>query len=650
MTKLEDLEKELYESGEEEELSRRLSKRSALFKIMRKVPSAWQDDAPPPAGPDTSVIDRRILRVFFGVVAIAVAVGAASFVFFFLGTRGGELALTIPARSVIEAGEIVTIPVSLRNTSRNPLREVEFALMLPPGTLIHDISGETPAPPRISRSVEDLAPGESRVVEVAVRMFGREGEEKKIEATVLYRPEKLRARFSTDTEKTIRIGRVPIGISFALPESISRGQEVEVAVRYTSSANHPFEDMRLQLEYPTGFTFRSSKPPLPDGESAWDIGTLEPGGAGEVIIRGVLSGEEGEVKPFRAVIGAYTASREWVPYIDGGTEARLAVTPLVVESALDGERDAIVTSGSKLRFVVRYRNNTASTLKNVTIRSVIAEHFGGSATEPIGALKVAGERALVFRTLAISDGGVYNAASQAMVWGPGSTPELRSLGPEASGEFEFTIDTRARPNIQSVNEKNLALVLRSTISVAGVPEELTGVQLSSEDVAAYKVASPVLFSGKNLYRGSALPTSGPLPPKVGKKTVYTILWEIRNFTSDITDADVRAVLPTGAVWENNFTPKGAPLTFDAASNEIRWRIGRIPAGTGVTSSAMSVSFQVSVTPTVADTGKAMPLLNETVLSGTDSFTRLRVEQRLKAFTTELRDDPLSKPTEWVVAP
>jgi hypothetical protein len=184
--------------------------------------------------------------------------------------------ITIHGRDRVESGEILTIPISLRNVSGTVLHDAEVVVLLPAGSVVRREGLEQPVPPRLASAVEDLDPNEEAILEIEARLFGSEGETKEVEVRFLYRPENLQARFSTKEIKMFTISRVPLALFWEAPEVLSHGQEFELGIRYTSSARTPFDMVSLRMEYPPGFIFTSADPKPAVGENVWTIGLLEP--------------------------------------------------------------------------------------------------------------------------------------------------------------------------------------------------------------------------------------------------------------------------------------------------------------------------------------------------------------------------------------
>lgn len=628
MSELEDLEKKLY-IGEDKIAKERLQKRIVLPHVARESPATWAtlDEAP-------AVLrkkGKKLLPVLFGATVLAIIFLGAFFLFVFLGTKGKEAQVSLAPPETVAAGEVATIPVVVENLSRSLLQDVELTLALSRGMVLVE-NGIDISDTQVFRSLGDLPPGAHETIPFTVRIFGAEGETKKIEAHVLYRPENLRAQFSAQSNALVRIREVPLGIVWEMPEIVSRDQGITIRVKYASSAPQSFPNMFLRIDYPPGFEFVSSTPAPVAEKSIWELGSIEPGTEGSVEVRGTIRGSGGELKSFRAELGALNArTREWAAYVGSGNTMRVATVPLAVMTALaSGESgEGVVVPGETLRFSIKYKNNTESVLKNISLRtSLWGDLFD-------------------LQTL-VPERGTFDFASRSIVWNPGNVPELRELSPDVGGEFFFTVSLRATPQIRSDKDKNLVIRVESEISSGEAPAELAGTDLTSQEKKSYKVRSKVVFGGKALHRTSPILNSGPLPPRVGEKTTYTLTWEIRNFSNDLQNVEVKIPFPPNVTWEQQVFPTGSKISADAVASQIIWKAGLIRAGTGVLNPARTVSVQLGLTPSEADIGKSPTLVGGAVLTAIDSFTKEPVRLSLDPITTALALDPLTSSRDWEV--
>lgn len=649
MDPLEKLEEELYgkEKEDAEDIKKRIT-RSPFSEEPGHFPPPFWSDKDEPSRDKPKITSRKLMKALLWIGLVIIIAGGVVFSFFYLGVRGQEAEVVIEGRDNIEAGELVTVSIKVSNISRVELKEAELVITLPERVYIKENDLERPAPARLVKKISDIGAWEERIEEMQLRFFGREEENKLIEASLFYRPSNLRARFSANAARLFTIRHVPLAISWEVPEHVTQEQEVELKIHYISDARSPVEDLSFQMEYPGGFTFKSAEPAPSVENTLWNVGTLTPGREGVITIRGVVSGEEDEVKAFRAGIGLYTPqTKAWVPYSESNREVRIAGAPLSVRSYLGGLRDYVITPGERLSFSVRYQNNTNATLKNVTVRTFLQE-LSSSELAELPKTKTSQDRVLEFALLSIESGGVFDALTNSIVWAPASIESLRELEPGENGSFSLIVSTHARPLMRSSRDRNIVVRLHTIIEAAGIPKEFAGIKIGSEDVALFKVKSRVLFDGRAVYRSSPIANSGPLPPKVGSPTTYAIVFEIRNFTNDIKDAEILARIPPNIKWQNVVSPKNILMTYDESSGEIRWRIGTLPSGTGVIAPAFVGAFQISFTPSEVDVEHVPFLVNESRFIARDAFTDTAVEEKLDGFTIELHEDPGTAQTDWRV--
>lgn len=651
MARLEDLEKKLYGAGDKE-IEKRMRWRVFFPGMSHKPPSSWIDRMRPVKTGEPKRPSNTWYRLFFMVIIALFVIGGGLFAWFYVGTRGQEVRITIQGREEVESGEIITIPVVFRNITSVTLKDVELVVLLPEGSMARGGSADIFTVPRVMEKIDDVGAGEERIFEIPVRMFGYEGEEKTVEATLRYRPENLRAEFLARETKTFKVARVPLNLTWEIPANLSRGQTFEIKVRYVSDAAASYEQMTFRVQYPPGFSFISADP-KPDGENAlWNVGTIERGKENIITIRGTISGEEGEVKTFVGGLGVYDfKTKAWKAWREVAVETHIAVTPLAVQGFLGGVRERTVNPGEQLNVSVQYRNNTPYTIRNVSVRAFLeAESLvrpnlasGLLAGDPKAAQDV-----LDFGSFLIRGGGVFDALTRSVVWGPAASEGLREVSPGQNGTFELSVRVREQSVIRSEKDKNIGIRLRTHIDAAGSPDELRGTDLSSQDSLVFKLRTKTAGAARSVYHVSPIPNSGPLPPRVGKKTSYAIMFELQNFTNDLENFEIRAFLPPNVVWENVMYPKDMRITHDASSGQIRWTIGTLRAGIGVLGPSLTGAFQVSVTPSEADVGRPLLLMQEARASAFDVFVKEDHREEFEAVSTELRSDSGSNGNEWNV--
>lgn len=633
MSHIEELEGELYQPERDEQIEKRMQRR-VFFpeESSERPPTRWTGRNDSEQDVKTGKRMQLIRKLIIGSTALLLVAGAAFVGIYLLGLQREEAAFSIDVRDAVESGEQVTATFQYQNLSKSVLRDAELVIFFPAGTLVRSEGVEAPAPVRISQKIGDILPKEDGVVSVVMRFFGAEGEEKALKAEFLYRPEDVGAQFTLDASKAVLIRSVPIGVSWKFPGAVPNKRDVDIELHYASTAHTPFQDLSIVIQPPPEFQLVRTYPEPDEPPFVWHIGELKPDTDGTIRLRGSVAGEDGKSYLFRAAVGIYDPSNgTLLRYSESVEEVTLTRVPLVVEGSLGGERDAVIRPGARLRFLVRYENNSSATLQNVLIRAFLEE-----------------SDLININSLMIQNGGVFDFETRSVVWGPGSVAALRKVEPGESGTFEFYVETRRAPVVKDEKDKNRVVRFRTAIEQVETPDVFSGTDLLIDEEIEFKVATVLLTEARSLYHASPIPNQGPLPPKVGKETSYNILWELRNFTNDIAGAQLRAFLPTNVRWAGRVDVPEGTITYHASSSEVVWDIGILSAGTGVIRPALVGAFQVSIVPSEIDVGKTLRLTGDAVFTGRDEFIGEEVQHTIPAVTTQVSEDTLTSPDDWKV--
>ncbi|TSC69524.1 MAG: hypothetical protein G01um101466_17 [Parcubacteria group bacterium Gr01-1014_66] len=652
-TRIEQREQDLYTAvspTDKEDMSHKALYRSAGEKS--KLRKEWAASSPPPFSPDQppklSFLRIHMKKIVFSLFVGGFLVIAGLIILLFIRTQGKELSIIFPRKGAVDAGEVVAVPILLHNTSRILLKDVRIFMTFPQDALVYREGTFVRPPVQLTHIVGDILPGEEKREEVQLSFFGHEGEEKALAVRIEYRPEHVRSSFSYEEKLNFMITRVPILLSWELPQQVTEGQQIEVRLHYTLQGSLPIENVSLELLYPDGFVFQGADPSPDEEKNLWHLKTLEPGVEGRILLRGTISGNEEEVKRFVGVLGLGGDGKggQLRVLTEKSGETIIARQPVSVEFISENGKNLFVTPGETIFFPLRYKNNTLIPLNDVRVRVVLDEVFRADTDASVGTNL---STLLDWTNLSVEGGGILDTGARSIVWTPGGTDVLRELLPGEEGTLSFSIKTRVRPAMRSVRDQRMEVRAHAFIEVPRVPEELAGSVLHGEDTIVRKVHSVILFEGKSSYYASVLPNTGSLPPRVGQTTTYTILWELRNFTNDLGDAEVRVRIPPNVRWEGKIFPVGARITFDETSGEIRWAIGRVAAGTGVVSPSLNAAFQVSLTPAANEVGATPTLVDEIRFHARDTFTDRAIDEVRDALTIRV-DDPQSNPQEWRVVP
>jgi hypothetical protein len=419
-----------------------------------------------------------------------------------------------------------------------------------------------------------------------------------------YRPKNLKAFYESKTTFTTKIKLVPLTLGFDLPSKTESGREIQFFLNYFSNSDWPLSNLRVKIEYPSGFEFVKSQPQALE-KTEWDLPVLNKAEGGRIEVRGKLSGEIREQKIFKATLGLWQEGKFiLLKEIAKGTE--ILKTSLSIFQQINGDSQYIANPGDILHYEVFFRNLGEEPFENLFLVS-----------------KLEG-RAFDFETIK-TESGQFNKGDNSIVWDWRDIPKLRFLGQGEEGKVEFWINLKKDWQISSPQDKNFSL--KNKIILSQAKEEFET-----------KINSKLEISQKGYFNDEIFGNSGPIPPKVGESTTYTIIWQAKNYYNDVKNVKVRAVLPSEVKLTGKIFPEDSKITFDSQSREIVWEVGDLGPGTGILNQGPNVSFQVSFTPASYQIGQTPGICGLAKISGEDDWTGKTLEATAPAVNTSLPND------------
>jgi hypothetical protein len=234
--------------------------------------------------------------------------------------------------------------------------------------------------------------------------------------------------------------------------------------------------------------------------------------------------------------------------------------------------------------------------------------------------------------------GFFRGSDNTLVWNSSSLDDLVIINPGEGGTARFRFSLVDSLFSQTVEDENLTVKLSARMFVNEPPAGFENFDIKSEEVKELKVSSRLQFASRALYYSGPFQNTGPLPPKVGEETSYTIVWSLTNSLNNLSDVVVKSSLPSYMKWAGEILPSGEDLIYNSTTGEVIWQVGKVLAGTGVFRPAKEVSFKVILTPAVNQVGKQVVLISEAVAEGKDDFTGVLLRQKRSALNTNLKND------------
>lgn len=577
------------------------------------------------------------LKILIASVIFFVISSAVAFYRFYFGSNiisANNIEISVTGPVSVSGGEKISLDVNVYNKNKIDLKSADLRIEYPEGARApEDLKTE------FKRSIDalgDIPQGGNASKRVEVILFGEEKSKKEIKVTVEYRISGSSAVFYKEKIYEVVISDSPVNIEVSGLKEINANQAVDFAITVASNSSGPIKNLLLKAEYPFGFAFAdSSEKPIGPNNDIWLIGDLSPGQKKTVKIYGKLGGQDGEDKILRFTAG-----------IASDTDERAIATALVtslasisikkpfigIELSFDGNTDNnfVFQSSKLIRANILWKNNLATPVNDAEIQI----KFQGNA---LNKSSVSIER------------GFYRSVDNTIVVNKTDDPSLESVGPGQSGNINFSFGSlnSYTGSSEPIKEGVISLdIIASGKRIQGgnVPQEV--LYSATKNV---KIATDLKLSSRIIHWSGPFQNKGPMPPKAEKETTYTIIWTVINTSNKVKDGKVVATLPVYVKWASKISPENEDVSFNPASSEIVWNIGDVEASAGIGSKPREVAFQVSFLPSVSQVGQSPIILNDSVLSGTDSFTSTSVGETRSSLSTTLNTDPDFKYSEDKVA-
>jgi len=517
---LEKARKRLYEPGSAMDIHRPLTGSSD-----RSIPHEWEKnslDNIPPQGKR----HVRLAGIFFiaSFVFFVVALGAAGYLFYFGGNSVSvdKITVEILGPTTIAGGDIV--PLSLTITNRNPvsIENATVEINFPNGTISAD--GTLSAYPRYTENIGTLASGATVTRSIKAIVFGGAGQALVLPISVSFGTSGSNSVFIKKDTYALAVTSTPLSVSVdTLTETVS-GKPITFTLNVRSNATVPLSNVILSSTFPFGFIVSDSSLPL--SGSSFILGTLQPGDARTVTLTGALSGQNNEQRVFHFTVGTSKSVSDQTLAVNYMTQdATITITAPFIATSLsingDTRADIVVAPGSFHNVTVSYANTLPTSVTNAEI----AISLSGSVID-YDSIRTAN--------------GFYRSVDRTVVFNRDTDPSLSKLAPGASGIGSFTFSTLpAGSSVVTPSMTFTTSVSGTRVGESNVPE-----QINASTVKTVKIATAIALLSSSLHSSGPISNSGPIPPRAGQATTYTIQLSARNGGSTIADGIVSATLPS----------------------------------------------------------------------------------------------------------
>jgi uncharacterized repeat protein (TIGR01451 family) len=501
----------------------------------------------------------------------------------------------------IGSGKMATYEIAIKNDNRASLKNAILRVNYPESFKPENNENyKQESPVSGIFNVKEI-PGHSEMkIVFNGRAYNPKGALMYLKTDLQYEPSNIKTQFITKQQLGISVISSPVFLEVSGPQNISSGDAVEYVINYRNDGDKALTGIKIKAEYPAGFKYTRSDPESTENQNGWYIGTLEPGQSGRVSIKGRLDGNRDEVKKFTASIGSVDEGG-FGTYNEESFDTKISGSPLSISQTVNKKTDVTVSAGETLYFEINFRNDGPVGLKN----TIVTQKLDSSILD-YGSLKL--------------ENGGFDNETKLITWKFPDIPQLKNFEPGSSGTIKYSINVKKDIPVKNENDKNFII---SSIVKIDSPDIQTPIELNKTiagNTLDIKLISPAVLNVGGFYRDKIIANTGPIPPVVDQETTYTLHWRLANYTNDLEDVKIVGILPTQVKFTGQTAPSNESIEFNERTNEITWNIGKLKAGTGATSDAKEVMFQVKVKPSPDQVGQSVNLLEDTKFSARDTFT------------------------------
>jgi hypothetical protein len=448
-------------------------------------------------------------------------------------------------------------------------------------------------------------------------LFGEKDAIKEFKLRLEYRVNGSNATFSKEKTFEVLMGSSPFLLDIDYPKEVNSGQQMTLSITITSNSNVVMKNSLIKVEYPYGFTYKSSNiKPLRD-DSVWNIGDLRNGDKKVLTINGVLLGQNLEDRSFQ--ISAGTQSLDLSKDFDATLVASI-ITVGIRKSFFDLSVTSSNLGVVDVGQIVPININWQNTLPDRIVGGRIEARLSGNVFDE--------------SSVSVSNGGFYRSTNDTISWDKNSTAILNDILPGEDGRVAFTLSSFSnQAQVRSIKNPHIDV----HVTMFGERSGTDTTTIFSEADITIKLKSILTIVARSYRSIGSIVNTGLIPPRADKETTYAIAWTLTNTTNDLKDVSVDTKLPEGVEWKGVISPQNERVSYDPDTRSVTWTVGNVSYGTGFTNSPREVFFQVGLTASITQIGSTGILITKTNIEATDTYTETQIKLVADTVTTHYSD-------------
>ncbi|MFH0819107.1 MAG: hypothetical protein V1898_03895 [Patescibacteria group bacterium] len=527
------------------------------------------------------------LFVFFTLIFLMILAGAtvAGFYVFnndFSDSSGGKVQLSINMADEIASGDQLEIKIVYDNQDTASIKEGTISIHYPDGFYFQKADPQ-PNTSDNSWNIANIAGGAGGKITITGQMVGELNAIKEFTGFITYLPDNFNSTFQNTNKKSITINDTIVNLETSLPQIAVSGQEIEYKIKFTNTADLPLPNVKAVVTYPDGFLVSSADPQATLNNNTWRFEELESNVEKEIIIKGVLNGDESKSREFKFQLGleepngAFNLQNEKV-------DAILLVKP-DLSLKLEGPDSA------KAEDEITY-NITISNNSDIAINNIIAK------------LKIDNE---------LATKKIY------------TLDEITSLSPGEKKDLTQVVKIKKKLPEGTKN-------VDATLSIDQAKVENQAISISTQATKESYFQAELSFNAEARYYDDDLTKigQGPIPPVIGQTTAYVVYWDLASISGEVSNIEISAPL---AEYINK-VESDDNIKYDAETNQISWKIKKL-----ADSASKHGKFTIYITPTKDLINKLLVITKEAVINAIDTNSQQNISFTNAQLTSDLPSDP-----------
>ncbi len=562
------------------------------------------------------------LASFVCLIIVAAWVG---FTWFrpFHGFSGQGFLIQVDGPERVALGQEITYLINYQNKTSEPLASAEVRVSFPSDFVVKSVEPMPTQPEELTWRLGSLPLQGQGTLTVHGVFTGALGTATAIQVVGTYRPASFNSDFEALATKVLNYRDSVLNGSVHVPVKVLPGDRVAIQYELLNNGEEVLHGLVAHIALPEGFQRESTSSSALDGRMiSFSIADITPHASTTISVYGTFaSGVSGEAHVV-AEAGRVAGDGAFFAYQHTETSFNVLAGDLALHIVMNGQTgDQVITYGIPLHLALAYENTASEDVKDIRLH-LLFEPAVTSTGKSVPNL-------IDWGTLQDEAKGVKK--NNTVSWTKDQIPVLSRLPSHQDGSIDVSVNA-----LQSASgTPGLAVKVTLVADISLVGDTKVDRTVRSTPIILRYLTDAFIQAEARYYSEEGAPLgSGPMPPVVGKPTMYRIQWSLAKRFHELKNISVSAKLPASVRWVNHPLVDAGSIAFNDATRIVTWTLNRLPANVR----SATGQFDVELIPTISDANHFASLLGETTVRATDAVVNQGISPTSPALTTDLRND------------